>query len=75
MDKASRHVVPKSKGRWAVRKSGASRATRVFETQKEAEHFAKEIAQKEHTELYIHGRDGTIRDRKDYGSDTFSPKG
>jgi hypothetical protein len=75
MKRIGRHVVPNPKGGWAVRKSGAIRATRVFETEQEAEQFGRELARKEHGELYVHRRDGTIRKRDTYGDDSFSPKG
>ena len=74
MSKSGRHVVPKPQGGWSVRKSGAARATRVFDTRQEAESFARNLAKKEHGELYIHRKDGTIRQRDSYGKDRSSPK-
>lgn len=75
MSKTGRHVIPSPKGGWAVRKSGGERATRVFETQREAEKFARDLAKKEHAELYIHRKDGTIRQRDSYGNDPLPPRG
>lgn len=72
--KRSQHVVP-SGGKWSVRKSGASRASGVFKTQDEAISRARDIAKSQGTELYIHGRDGRIRERNSYGSDPYPPKG
>ncbi len=74
MSKSSQHVVPKSEGGWSVRKTGAVRATRTFETQKEAVAYAKDLARKQNVEVYIHGKDGTIRSRDSYGSDPYPPK-
>ncbi|NND21278.1 MAG: DUF2188 domain-containing protein, partial [Silicimonas sp.] len=51
------HVTPRG-GKWAVRAAGASRAAKVVSTQKEAIEIARERAQKEGGEMYIHGRDG-----------------
>jgi uncharacterized protein YdaT len=68
------HVVPNG-DKWSVRRAGASRASGTFATQQEAIERAKEIAQNQKTELYIHGRDGRIRDRQSYGNDPFPPKG
>ncbi len=74
MSKKGQHVVPNG-GRWSVRKAGASRASGTFATQREAIERAKDIARTQHTELYIHGRDGRIRERTSYGSDPYPPKG
>jgi len=68
------HVVPRN-GKWSVRKAGSSRASGVFSTQKEAVAAGREIARNQGTELYIHGRDGRIRERDSYGNDPFPPKG
>ena len=72
--KKNQHVVPNQKGGWSVRASGATRASRSFETQADAVAHARDVAKREHVELYVHRRDGTIRDRNSYGSDPFPPK-
>lgn len=74
MASKGQHVVPRD-GKWSVRKAGAERATRTFETQREAISEARKIAKNQGTELYIHGRDGRIRERDSYGKDPFPPKG
>ncbi|GAB5376358.1 MAG: hypothetical protein AcusKO_28200 [Acuticoccus sp.] len=74
MAKQSRHVVPHG-SRWGVRKAGASRVSGTFETQQAAIDKAREVAQREGVELYVHGRDGRIRERNSYGKDPFPPKG
>lgn len=74
MTKKGQHVVP-SRGRWSVRSSGANRASGTFETQQEAVEDARERARREGTELYIHGRDGRIRERNSFGRDPHPPKG
>ena len=68
------HVVPRD-GRWAVRKGGAERVTRRYDTQREAVDAAREIARKQRTEVFVHGRDGRIRERNSYGNDPFPPEG
>ena len=72
--KRRQHVAPNPRGGWSVRHSGATRATRVFDTQKDAIDYARRIARKESGELYIHRRDGTIKERDSYGHDSFPPK-
>jgi len=71
--KKGQHVVP-SDGGWSVRKAGSSRATRNFNTQKDAIAAATEIARNQGAELYIHGSDGRIRERNSYGNDPFPPR-
>lgn len=74
MSSKGQHVVPNG-NRWSVRKAGASRASGTFSTQSEAISRARELAKSQSTELYVHGRDGRIRDRQSYGNDPFPPKG
>ncbi|THD35115.1 MAG: DUF2188 domain-containing protein [Sphingomonas sp.] len=74
MSKPGQHVVPNG-SKWSVRKAGASKASRVFDTQSEAISEARKAAKNQGTELYIHGRDGRIRSRDSYGPDSYPPKG
>ncbi|HEV2746448.1 MAG TPA: DUF2188 domain-containing protein [Allosphingosinicella sp.] len=74
MSKKGQHVVP-SKGGWSVMKAGSPRATSTHTTQAEAIQAATKIAQNQKTELYVHGRDGRIRERNSYGDDPHPPKG
>jgi hemerythrin superfamily protein len=62
-------------GRWQVRRENASRASRVFDTQTEAERFGRELAKRERVELVVAGRDGSIRKKQSYGNDPRSIKG
>lgn len=70
----AQHVVPRG-GKWAVRRSGASRVTRLFATQPEALEAARDIARRQGTELYIFGRDGRIRERESYGKEPVASRG
>ena len=74
MQTKGQHVFPKG-GKWAVRKAGAERASGVYATQKEAVAKGKELAKNQGTELYVHGKDGRIRERSSFGKDPFPPKG
>lgn len=74
MSKKGQHVVP-NKGEWSVKKAGASKASSTHATQAEAIRAATKVAQNQKTELYIHGRDGRIRERNSYGNDPHPPKG
>jgi hypothetical protein len=74
MPKNAQHVVPNGKG-WSVRKAGAARASGTYKTQTEAVDKAVKIARNQKTELYIHGKDGRIRERNSYGNDPQRSKG
>ena len=74
MSGKGQHVVPRG-GKWSIRRTGSDRVTKTFETQKEAIAEARRIAKTQGTELYIHGRDGRIRERDSYGADPASAKG
>ncbi|MEL7429991.1 MAG: DUF2188 domain-containing protein [Pseudomonadota bacterium] len=74
MARKGQHVVPNGK-RWSVRKSGAEKASVTFDTQEQAIERGREIAKNQKTELYIHGRDGLIRERNSYGNDPHPPQG
>lgn len=74
MTKRNQHVVP-SGGRWTVRSAGAQRASRIFTTQEEAIEHAREKARRDGKELFIHGRDGRVRERSSYGREAPPVKG
>lgn len=74
MNGSSKHVVPSPSGGWAVRNSGATRASRTFDTQAAAVKYGREVAKKTHAELYVHGKDGTIKGKNSYGRDPFPPR-
>lgn len=74
MNKPSKHVVPNPKGGWAVKNSGAARASKTFDTQAEAIKYGRNAARKDSAELYVHGRDGTIKNKNSYGNDPFPPR-
>ena len=70
----NQHVVPRQKG-WAVQTEGNSRATSVHSTQAEAADVARDIARNQKSEALVHGRDGRIRERRNYGNDPYPPPG
>lgn len=74
MTKKTQHVVKSPDGGWAVKKGGATRATKVFDTQREAIKHGQEIAKSQKAEFYVHREDGRIRDKRSYGNDPFPPK-
>ena len=70
----NQHVVPHN-GKWGVRGEGNKKLTSIYDTQKEAINDARGIARNQNSELFIHGRNGQIRERDSYGNDPFPPKG
>lgn len=67
------HVVP-ADDRWAVETEGGG-ARETFDTQEEAVAAGTERAQQKKVELFIHGRDGQIRERNSFGHDPRDIKG
>lgn len=74
MSKNAQHVVPNREGRWSVRKVGAAKATKIFDSQREAVEFARDLARKQNSDLYIHRKDGSIQDRDSFSGNRLSPK-
>jgi len=62
-------------GRWQVRRDNATRASRVFDTQGDAEQFGRQLAKREKVEFVLTGRDGSIREKNSYGNDPRSTPG
>ena len=74
MKKKNIHIVPRS-GQWGIKKGGSERVLELFRTQKKAINKGRKIAKRAGVELFIHGRDGKIRERDSFGNDPYPPKG
>ena len=70
----NQHVVPKG-NQWAVKGEGNQRNTAVCNTQREAINIARQISRNQSSELFIHNRQGQIRERDSHGNDPYPPKG
>lgn len=70
---SNQHVVPNG-DIWQVKSEGSTRATKNFNTQREAIDFARDIARNQKSELVIHRKNGQIRDKDSYGNDPCPPK-
>jgi Uncharacterized protein conserved in bacteria (DUF2188) len=66
----NQRVVPRDGG-WAVKPEGGQRASSIHGTQREAIGRARFPA----TNVFVHGRDGRIRERDSHGHDPNPPKG
>ncbi len=74
---SNRRFVVNHDDRWAVKAPGAQRASRVFDTQREAEAYAKTVVGNQGGgEVTIQGRDGRFRDSDTVapGNDPFPPR-
>lgn len=71
----NQHVTPHPNGGYQVKGAGNSKATKNFNTQKEAISFGKEIAKNQKSELVIHNQKGRIREKNSYGNDPYPPRG
>lgn len=71
----AQNVVPARQGGWNIKKDGAKRATKHFETKNEAVNAARKIARNQGVELVIHGLNGRIQQKDSHGNDSFPPKG
>jgi Uncharacterized protein conserved in bacteria (DUF2188) len=65
MRKRNQHVIPLGNG-WAVKEEGKTRFSLISQTQKDAIHFARQIAKSNRAELVIHRKDGRIRLKDNY---------
>jgi hypothetical protein len=61
VNKKSHHVVPDPRGGWSVKRGGAVRASRHFQTKQEATTWGRQVSGQEGSELVIHKRDGTVQ--------------
>ncbi len=68
------HVV-RHNDSWATRREDSARVARTYDTQAEAAQAARQTAQRENVETFIHGRNGKIRERNSYGNDPYPPEG
>jgi uncharacterized protein YdaT len=58
---------------WAVRRDGAERVSRTFETQSEAIAYGRPIARRDETEFRVQYTHGQWRESDSYGNDPAPP--
>lgn len=74
MPRSTHHVVPDSGGGWNVKKGGADRASKHFDTKQEAVDWGRQVSRNQETEFLIHGKDGKIQQSDSHGGDPNPPK-
>ena len=67
----NQHVTPHPNGGWQVKAAGSEKATIVTSTQSDAIKIAKRIAKNQGSEMFIHNKQGRIRERNSYGNDLY----
>ena len=72
--KKNQHVIHVG-NRWGIKGEGNKKLTSTYDRQLDAIDAARQISKHQHSELFIHGRNGQIRERDSYGNDPFPPKG
>lgn len=70
----NQHVVPAG-DKWGIKGEGNSKYTQLFDRQSDAIDAARNISMNQQSELFIHRRDGRIRERDSHGNDSFPPRG
>lgn len=62
------HIAPAKKGGWTVLQSGKEKVEAHFQTQREAIEYGREVSlRKGNREMFIHGRNGRVREVRTYG--------
>lgn len=65
----------RSDGKWAVKKSGSTKASSLHNTQENAWKETRRLARGVGSEAILKGKDGKIRARNSYGNDPYPQKG
>jgi len=68
------HVVPSPGGGWDVKRNGANRASRHFDTKQEAVDRGRQISRNQESELIIHNLNGRISQSDSHGNDPCPPR-
>lgn len=74
MARKEHHVVPNPDGGWDVKRNDAQRASRHFDTKREAVDWGRDVSKRQETEFIPHGRDGRIQNPDSHGNDPNPPK-
>ena len=75
MARETHHVVHNANGGWDVKRGGAQRSSRHFETKDAAVKAGRIISKNQKTEFVIHGKNGRIQSADSHGGDLCPPRG
>lgn len=59
---------------WHVKSEGASRAAGLYDNKAEAKEAGRTVAENKFGELFVHDKNGQIKERDSYGNDPFPPR-
>jgi Uncharacterized protein conserved in bacteria (DUF2188) len=65
----------RQRGGWAVKPDGGQRASAIHGIQREAIDRGCKASRNQHSEFFVHGPDGRIRERDSHGHDPNPLKG
>lgn len=71
--KKDQHVVRSADGNWAVRSTGAEKASKVFQSKELAVSHARTLARNASAGVYIHGKDGRVLSKDSYATNDPHP--
>ena len=69
------HIVPNPNGGWDIKTPNCKRASAHAETKAEITAIGRQMSQNQHSELFIHNKNGRISGRDSHGNDPFPPRG
>ncbi len=69
VEEKSYRVIAKIGGGWNVKRRGAVRASKSFETQRQAISYARKISKAEHADLFIHNKNGRLSKKETFTND------
>ncbi len=68
------HITKHADG-WQAKEAKTVYPLAVFQKQSDAIKLGATFAKASNSELFVHGRDGKIRERNTFGNDPFPPRG
>jgi hypothetical protein len=75
MNRKERHVIPNpEKGGWDSKRENAERASKHFDTKKDAMEWSRKKSNQEGSELIAHKQNGQIQNPNSYGNDPNPPQ-
>ncbi len=68
------HVVPVKNGGWTVKQGGKWKVAAHFSKQSDAVNYGRELSHKKQTGMFVHMKDGKIREVNSHAEDPYPPQ-